>query len=267
VSDGLHAYREIVAARLRSQLAYRASFGLDVLGSMMVALTDFTELYVIFHNVPTLGGLDVSAAFLVFGLATMGFAAANAVCGELDTMPAFIRSGTLEVMLLRPLPLLAQIITGDVRLKRIGGAAVGAVVLAAGLVRSDVRWTPARVALVALSPLSGALVFGALFVVAGAVQFWLVDAAEVTNGFTYGSSYASRYSVGAMPLPVRLLFAFVIPAAFTAYLPAIAILGLRGPAWVPGWLGWCAPVVGVLAWAVALVIWRQGVRHYTGAGG
>jgi ABC-2 type transport system permease protein len=263
----LAAYRAIVAARLRSQLVYRASFRLDVLGSLMVALTDFAEVYIIFHNVPTLGGLDLRASLLVFGLATLGFAIANAVFGELDTMPQFIRTGSLETMLLRPLPLLAQIVTGDVRLKRVGGALVGLAVLVVGLLRLDVQWTPARAALLLLSPLSGAMIYGALFVVAGAVQFWLVDASEVTNATTYGSAYASRYSSGAMPLPVRLLFAFVVPAAFTAYLPALAILGLPGPPWVPGWLGWCAPGVALLSWVGALALWRAGVRHYTGAGG
>lgn len=263
----LGAYRAIVAARLRSQLIYRTSFRLDVFGSLMVALTDFAEVYVIFHNVPTLGGLDVRASFLVFGLATLGFALANAVFGELDTMPQFIRTGSLDTMLLRPLPLLSQIITGDVQLKRLGGALVGFVVLVLGLANVQVDWTPARVTLLLLSPFSGAMIYGALFVVAGAVQFWLVDAAEITNATTYGSAYASRYSGGALPLPVRLLFAYIVPAAFTAYLPAIAILGLPGPAWVPAWLGWCAPLVGVLSWAAALLLWRAGIRHYTGAGG
>ena len=259
----LAAYRAVLGARLRSQLMYRTSFGLDVFGSLMVATTDFGEIYVIFHNVPTLGDLDLPAAMLVFGLASIGFATANMVCGELDTIPQFIRAGTLEVMLLRPLPLLAQLITGDVRLKRIGGAVVGLVTLTLGLVRADIRWTPQAVALVAVTPLVGA----ALFVAAGALQFWLVDSPEVTNSFTYGSAYASHYSSAVMPLPVRLLFAFVVPAAFTAYLPTLALLGRPGPAWLPGWLGWCSPLVAVLAWAAALLLWRAGVRRYTGAGG
>ena len=199
----------------------------------MVAATDFVEIYVIFHNVPTLGGLDAAAAFLVFGLGTLAFALANALFGELDTVPTFIRTGTLEVMLLRPMPLLAQIVTGDVRLKRDRRGRRRRRRPRLGLTFADVRWTPATVVLLVLSPLSGAAVFGALFVVAGAVQFWLVDAAEVTNGFTYGSSYASRYSGGALPLPVRLFFAFVVPASFTAYLPTLAILGLPGPPWLP----------------------------------
>jgi ABC-2 type transport system permease protein len=263
----IDAYKVVLGARLRSQLVYRTSFGLDLFGSAMVAVTDFAEIYVIFHNVPTLGGLDAAAASLVFGLGTLAFALANATCGELDNIPQYIRTGQLETMLLRPMPLLAQIVTGDVRLKRFGGAAVGVVVLGTGLALSDVHWTPARVALLVLSPLSGAMVFSALFVAAGAVQFWLIDAEEVTNGFTYGSSYAARYSGGALPLPVRLLFAFVVPAAFTAYLPTLALLDLPGPPWLPAWLGWCTPLAGIAAWTGALLLWRQGVRHYTGAGG
>jgi ABC-2 type transport system permease protein len=177
-SPWLGVYRTLLAARLKSQLTYRISFGLDIFGSIMVEATDFAEIYVIFHNVPTLGGLDITSAFLVFGLGTLGFALANAVFGELDTMPTFIRTGTLEVMLLRPLPLLAQIITGDVRLKRLGGAAVGVVVLGVGLATADMWAGHARPALSARCP---AAIFGALFPVAGAVQFWLTDAGDVTT--------------------------------------------------------------------------------------
>jgi ABC-2 type transport system permease protein len=263
----LAAYRAVFRARLRSQTVYRVSFGLEVFGTAMVALTDFAEVYAIFHNVPTLGGLSVGEAYLLFGLGTLGFSLANAVFGELDKVPEFIRTGSLEVMLLRPQPLLAQVVTGDVRLKRIGGIGVGLVVLAVGLRLVEVDWTPSRVALAVLSPLSGALVFGALFIVAGAIQFWLVDAGEVTNSLTYGSAYASRYSSAALPLPIRLLFVFVLPAGFTAYLPTLALLGRPGPAWVPGWLGWGTPVAALVSMALAVALWQLGVRHYTGAGG
>jgi ABC-2 type transport system permease protein len=263
----LSAYRTVVASRLRSQLVYRTSFGLDVLGSATIALVDFAEVYVIFHNVPLLGGLDAGAAFLLFGLATMGFALANAVCGQLDDMPTHIRTGALEVMLLRPQPLLAQVITNDIMLKRIGGAAVSTVVLGAGISLVDVQWTPQRLLLLAVTPLAGAGVFSALFLTAGALQFWMIDAAEVTNSFTYGSSYASRFPAAVLPLPIRAFFTFVVPAAFTAYLPMLALLGLPGPPGLPTWLGWCAPGVAIIACAAAATLWRFGVRHYTGAGG
>jgi ABC-2 type transport system permease protein len=130
-----------------------------------------------------------------------------------------------------------------------------------------VRWTPARAALITVAPLAAAVLFGSLFVVAGAVQFWLVDAAEVTNAFTYGGNYAAQFSSGVFPGPLRVLLITAVPVSFTSYLPVAAVLGLPGPPGVPGWLGWCAPVAAVLAVGAAALVWRAGLRHYTGAGG
>jgi ABC-2 type transport system permease protein len=67
-------------------------------------------------------------------------------------------------------------------------------------------------------------------------------------------------------VPLRVLFAFVVPAAFVAYLPVLVLLDLPGPAGLPQWLGWCTRLAAVVIWAVALAGWRAGLRHYTGAG-
>jgi viologen exporter family transport system permease protein len=261
------AYRVILGSRLRSQTSYRTSFTLDLAGSFVIGVLEFIEVYVIFHNVPQLGGLDFTGALLVFGLANLGFALGDLVAGHIDEVPDLIRHGTLDVLLLRPLPLLAQLMTNDFQLRRVGRATLGVIVLTAGLTRVDVDWTPARLALFAVTPLAAAVIFAALFVAAGAVQFWLVDGAEFTNAFTYGSSYAASFSPAVLPLPLRILFSFVVPAAFAAYLPTLAVLGRPGPPLLPAWLGWWAPVAALAAWLAAVGLWRLGVRHYSGAGG
>ena len=263
----LRAYRVLLGSRIRAQTGYRTSFSLDVLGSLMVGVVEFVEVYVIFHNVPQLGGLDLTAAVLVFGLANLGFALGDLVAGHLDEVPTLIRLGTLDVLLLRPLSVLGQLMTSDVQLRRLGRAAVGLALLTLALTRADIAWTPARVALLVVTPFAGAVLFAALFLAAGAVQFWLVDGGEFTHAFTYGASYAASFSPAVLSLPLRALFSFVVPAAFTAYLPALALLGLPGPELLPAWLGWWVPVAAAVAWLVALAAWRLGLRRYTGAGG
>ena len=66
---------------------------------------------------------------------------------------------------------------------------------------------------------------------------------------------------------MRIFFTFVVPAAFTAYLPTLVILGKPGgdvaePTWA-----WWLPMAAAWVWGVALLSWRFGVRHYQGAGG
>jgi ABC-2 type transport system permease protein len=261
------AYRVLLGSRIRSQTSYRTSFWLDVLASVMVGVVEFVEVYVVFHNIPVLGGLDFSAAMLVFGLANLGFALGDLFAGHLDEVPTLIRLGTLDVLLLRPLSVLGQLVTSDVQLRRLGRAGIALLLLGVALSRLDVDWTPARLALLVVTPFAGALLFAALFLAAGAVQFWLVDGGEFTHAFTFGASYAASFSPAVLSVPLRALFTFVVPAAFTAYLPTLAILGREGPPWLPGWLGWWLPVAAATSWLVALGLWRLGLRHYTGAGG
>jgi ABC-2 type transport system permease protein len=265
--EPVRAYRAILGSRVRSQVAYRSSFGLDLLGSVGVGLLEAAEIYVIFQNVDALGGLGVGPVLLVFALANLSFALAGVVVGHLDELPTYLRSGTLDAMLLRPLPVLAQLVTSDVSLRRLGRAAVAVVVLAVALPLAVDRWSLGAAAMLVMAPFTGFIVFSSLFVAAAGVQFWLGDGSELTNAFTYGSSYVSAYPASVLHVAVRSFFTFVVPAAFTAYLPTLVITGQPGPPGLPAGLGWFTPVVAALAVAVSLAIWRTGLRHYSGAGG
>ncbi|HVE62469.1 MAG TPA: ABC-2 family transporter protein [Mycobacteriales bacterium] len=261
------AYRALLGARLRAQTSYRASFALDLLANVGIGLLEFCEIYVIFHNIDVLGGLDWQEALLVFALSNIAFSLADLGFGHLDELPRYLRAGTLDAMLLRPLPLLGQLVTSDISLRRLGRTAIALVVLAYALPTAVADWTPAKLLLVLVTPIAGAAVFAALFVCAAALQFWLVDGGEVANAFTYGGSYVSQYPSSVLHVLLRSFFTFVVPASFVAYLPTLVLLDRSPPTGLPAALGWCAPLAAMAMSVVAAAWWRQGIRHYTGAGG
>lgn len=263
----LRPYRVLLASRMRAQMQYRASFVTDIFGTVAVGLAELAEVWVIFHNVDVLGGLDFTAALLVFALSNISFSLADMLVGHLDNLPSYIREGRVDAFYVRPLPLLAQLMTSDLSLRRIGRLSVAVVALVVALSTADVPWSAATVALIALTIVSGLAIFAALFTVAGGLQFFLVDGAEFTNTFTYGSAYAAQQSQRIFPDPLRILWTFVIPTAFVSYLPTLAILDLPGDFLAPSWLAWFTPVAALLAWAIAGLCWRAGTRHYQGAGG
>ncbi len=260
-------YTALLGSRLHAQTAYRAGFVMDLFANVGIGLLEFVEIYVILTHTSTLGAMSASGALLVFALANIGFSLADLAVGHVDNLPTYLRAGTLDTFLLRPLPALAQLVTSDVALKRLGRTGVALIVLAVATPTAVAHWTPAKVVLLALTPVTGAAIFSALFVMAAAMQFWLVDGGELANSFTYGGSYAASYPASVLHLPLRVLFTFVVPAAFTAYLPALLLVEQPGPAGLPSWLGWLTPLVAVLAWGIALLVWRAGMRRYTGAGG
>lgn len=263
----LTPYRVILRSRIRAQMQYRTSFVTDILGTVGVGLTELAEVWVIFHNVDLLGGLDFTAALLVFALSNICFSLADVFVGHLDLLPTYIRAGTIDAFYVRPLPLLAQFMSSEISLRRVGRLVVAVVVLTVALSRPDIAWDVATVALLLLSIVSGTAIFSALFTAAGGLQFFVVDGAEFTNAFTYGGSYAAQQPQPVFPDPLRIFWTFVVPTAFVAYLPAVVILDLPGDFLAPTWLAWCTPLAAAFAWAAAALCWRAGTRHYQGAGG
>jgi ABC-2 type transport system permease protein len=252
---------------MRSQRTHRANFLLDLTSSLLVGFVELAEVWVVFRAVHALGGLDLPAVVLVFGVADLAFSLADLAFGHCDTLPTYLRAGTLDVFYLRPQPLLLQLVTSDVSLRRLARAAVGLAALVVGLAVNDVAWSVRAVALLVLALISGVATFAAMFVWAGGAQFYLVDGAEATNAFVYGGRYSATQPASVWTRPLVVVFGFFFPMAFTAYLPVVTLLGLPGPGWMPAWLGWCAPVAAGWAWALALATWRAGVRHYQGGGG
>ncbi len=263
----VHVYRTVIGSRIRSQLAYRTSFWLNVVTSVAVGVVEFIELYVILANVPVFGGLNLPQAALVFALANAGFALADLVFGQLDTMPTYLRLGRLEVMLVRPMPLILQLITSDFQLRRLGRVAISVVIIIVVLPALHLDYTPATTYLLVITPFVGAAIYAAFFATAGGLQFFLIDGAEFTSSFVYGGSYAGQLPGSVLITPIRVLFTFVFPATVTAYLPALLIMGLEGPEFLPAWLGWFAPLFAGWAWLLAWLAWRAGMRRFTGAGG
>lgn len=247
-------------------MSYRASFALDLATQALSQWVELVAILVLFSHVNALGGFTKEEVLLMYAFAGMAFGIANIFAGQLDNLPAYIRAGTFDVLLLRPLGTLPQIMVSDVRLRRVGRIVGALAVVVYALANVSVAWTPAKVALTIATPLAGAVIFSAIWVVTCSACFWVVEGREFANAFTYGSGAFTSYPVNVYSAPLRWVMAFIVPGAFVAYYPSLALLGKQDPLGLPGWVGWTSPLVAALAAGVAALVWRFAVRHYRGTG-
>ncbi|GLY18166.1 ABC transporter permease [Kineosporia sp. NBRC 101677] len=267
LASAVRPYRVLLGARVRAQSSYRSSFALDLVSSVLVALVELAEVWVLYRAVDEIGGLDLAAVLVVFGLADTAFSIAGLLVGHVDTLPRYLRAGTFDIFCLRPLPLLAQLMTSDITLRRLSRVAVGLTVLIAALFANDVAFSPVNCLLIALSLATGTSICAAVYIAASGVQFFLIDASEMTNSIVYGGRYAATQPGSVWTRPVVAVFGFAVPMAFTGYLPTLTLLGLPTHWHLPSWVGWAAPLAAVWMWGLAWLSWRIGTRHYQGGGG
>jgi ABC-2 type transport system permease protein len=255
-----------VVAQIRSYTAYRASFAIDLMTNGLVPLLDLATILAIFQVTAGLGGFSATEVLVMFGLSSLAFALADLAVGEIEKLRNVIRAGGLDAVLVRPLSVLGQLLSSGFAFRRLGRTAVALIVLVVAVTRAHLALTPARLALVVLAPVAGAVLFGSIFVACATVAFWWIDSGEFANAFTYGGRDFTSYPVTVYGRVFRHVFAYGLGFAFVSYYPALALFGRPDPLGLPRWVAWSSPAVAAVALLVASVIWRFGVRQYRSAG-
>ncbi|WP_328538532.1 ABC transporter permease [Streptomyces sp. NBC_00344] len=266
MAEGLRAYWLIAGMWIRSTMAYRASFLLTALGNFAATAFDFVAILLMFSHVNSLGGYSLGEIAFLYGAAAASFGFSDLVMGSMDRLGRRVRDGTLDTLLVRPAPVLAQIAADRFALRRLGRVTQGLLVLGYAIGVLDVDWTPVKILLVPVMVLSGAVIFSAVFVAGAAFQFWAQDASEVQNAFTYGGVTLLEYPPTVFAKDLLRGVTFVVPLAFVNWLPALYVLGRPYPLDVPRWTAFLGPVVAVACCLLAGAAWRLGLRAYRSTG-
>src|SRR5438105_637316 len=264
--DSLSLYARLVGAQLRSQMQYKASFVMALVGSFLVNVTEFGVIAVLFTRIPLLAGWSLAEVALLYGLSGVTFALAETVAAALDEFQVHIVRGTFDRVLVRPRGALFQVIVEDFALRRVGRIAQAALVLVIALRLLPVDWSVDKALVLALTLLSGTAIYFAIFVLGASFCFWSVQAKEATHVFTYGGDGVASYPLDIYRGSVRRFFTFVVPLAFVNYEPALYLLGRPDPLGLPEAARLLSPVAALAMAGLARFGWQQGVRHYQSTG-
>ncbi|MGH4032723.1 ABC transporter permease [Actinomycetota bacterium Odt1-20B] len=251
---------------IRSLMAYRVSFAMTLLGNFAVTAFDFVAILLMFSQVDRLGGYGLPEIAFLYGVSCTAFGFADLLIGSMDRLGRRVRDGTLDTLLVRPAPVIAQVAADRFGLHRLGRLAQGALVLGYALVALDIGWTPLKVLMIPLMLLCGAAIFGSVFVAGGAFQFAAQDAAQVQNAFTYGGTTLLQYPPTVFAKDLVRGVTFVLPLAFVNWVPALYVLGRPYPLDLPQWVAFTPPLVAAACVALAGLAWRAGLRSYRSTG-
>ncbi|MHC4599237.1 MAG: ABC transporter permease [Planctomycetota bacterium] len=264
--DSLRLYVRYIAISVRAQLQYRASTVMILLGNLLVTGIEFLGMWALFDRFGHLRGWRLEEVALLYGMANVAFATAEAVARGFDVFSHLIRSGDFDRFLLRPRSTAFQVASRELLLTRFGRLFQGAAVLLWAISALDVTWTAPKLALLVGAILGGACIFSGLFILQATLAFWTIESLEIVNTVTYGGLETTQYPLEIYAKWFRRFFTFVIPLACMNYFPSLAITGHAGAFAVPEWVPWISPLFGFFFLVVCLRVWGFGVRHYRSTG-
>ncbi|MEU0198257.1 MULTISPECIES: ABC-2 family transporter protein [unclassified Streptomyces] len=257
----------VTALNFRAQMEYRTEFLLMIAIGAIWQVSVIVFATVLLSRFAGMGGWDSSDVLLIPATRMLAHGLFVLLLGRMHWAGQQIQEGRIDIYLMRPMPVHRQIQLAFFPTNAIGDLTVAAGLMVGALSRSDLDWTAGRISYLVAAVLGGMLLEAALFTLVAsaglrfpAADYWGRWLEELLG--TFGS-----YPLNVLPRAVGGFLTYGLPLAFVAYFPAAVLTGHGHTTGVPYWLAASAPLLGLLAYLGARLVWRWSLRHYTGING
>ncbi|MEV0231245.1 ABC-2 family transporter protein [Nonomuraea sp. NPDC050786] len=248
----------------RAAAAYPVSFALMIVFGVVTASLDVAVILIVFANTTTLAGFSRDEVLFLYGTAGVSFAICDTFVSNIDRVSQHIKAGTLDTILIRPVSAWVQLTTDRFVPGRIGRILQSVIVLGYAIAALDLDGR--RAWMIPVMVVTGVVIFAALWTLAGAMQFVLTDAPEVSNALTYGSAQLNQYPLSIYARDLVRAVTYVFPLAFVNWQPGLYVLGRADPFGTPELMRFAGPAAALVLALLAGLAWRQGIRHYRSTG-
>ncbi len=243
-----------------NELQYRANFWIQLINSTVGLGVAIVAIAVVYGQTDSLGGWAQPELLAVMGVhLIVGGFLRTFVNPNMWNLLSDVQEGTLDYTLTRPAD--SQLLV-SVRQVSIWNAidiflGVGVVWYAANQMTADIGIGHALTFTVAV--MSGAITIYAIWLAVASMAFKTIridNLMQLLNGIYE----AGRWPVGIYPFWLRSSLTVIIPLAFAITIPAEIISDRVNWEWMLAWVG-----VATLALVGSRLVWRWGVKNYSGA--
>jgi ABC-2 type transport system permease protein len=243
-----------------NELQYRVNFFVQLFQSALALGTGLIALSLVFSYTATLGGWSQAELLIVMGVHILvGGLIKTLIQPNMERLMEDVQQGTLDYALTKPADSQVLVSVREFRVWQTIDIVMGAIVMAAGVwrLRSSIGALDALAFGAAI--LLGGLMIYSVWLMLTTGSFWIVRVDNILEIFQ--SFYqAGRWPVGIYPGWLRSSLTFIVPVAFAVTVPAEALTSRLTGSVLLAMLGLAA-----LLFALARILWRVGLRHYTGA--
>jgi ABC-2 type transport system permease protein len=243
-----------------NELQYRLNLYLQLGQSAIALLVGLLGLQLVFSQTTDLAGWSASELLVVMGVyMLMGGVIRAYIQPNMLRLMEEIQQGSLDFALTRPVDGQVVVSLREFHFWSLVDFVLGLLVVAVGVSRSQAQvglWQ--GLAFVA-ALLLGAVILYCFWLILSASAFWIIRVGEVVELFE-GVYAAGRWPVRIYPRWLRLSLTFLIPVAFAVTIPAEALTGRLTPQALLGTFG-----LALVFMALARLVWRLGVKQYSGA--
>ncbi|ASA24450.1 ABC transporter permease [Paenibacillus donghaensis] len=258
----VYLYQRMYVQQLKAILEYNKDFYILMCSAALTQVLGFVFLWVIYDRIPDINGWQFwevifmyAMIFLTEGIGSLFFEGTWRLSG-------LVNRGELDRYLLRPVPVVLQIFCTGVGINGLGNLLIGVVMVWQSFVRSQLEWSPEKIAVIAVLLLSAVVTRVSINLAGNSAAFWVRNSGNAFPLMVHSLADLAKYPITIFHQSIRIFISTVPPYAFISFYPATYIFDKSGGAsW---WL--LSPVVAIGSAAASYGIFRLGLSRYESTG-
>lgn len=254
-------YLGLITLNLKSQMQYKLSFFLTIIGQFITAFTSFFGLYFLFDQINAIDTFSYEEVLLCFSVIMMAFSIGEMFGGGLAVFSGILGNGVFDRALVRPRSVILQILVSHMDFTRLGLLIQAALVLSYAITQSEIVWNYQKILTLGLMILCGSAVFFGLFLLKASCTFFTVGDLDFLNIFTYGARKFGKYPFSVYGNMILKFLTFVIPLALFQYYPLLYLIDRTNNTFYM-----LLPLVSLLFLLPCYAVFRFGLSRYKSTG-
>lgn len=258
----LDIYKDFVVQYLKILMQSKANFFIGFIGFICTQASGILFLTMIFSQIPNLNGWSFYEILFIYGFAQLPRGLDHLFSDYIwmFSMNVIVR-GEFDRYLLRPLNPLFQVLAETLQLDALGELFVGIIIVVISVLNLDIQITFLRILSFILVIVAGSIIYTAIKLFFASFAFWIKESITILN-IVYMFSDFTKYPTSIYSKGVQIILNFIIPFAFTAFIPASYFLNKSS--FVYAVIGTC--IVAIISFAIAYATWLKGIGAYESSG-
>lgn len=258
----LKLYPCLVSKSIQGTMSYKGDFFLGVGASVLMQSMGFVFLWAVFRDLPEINGWSFYQIVFVYGMAAISLGLNEFLFAGSWNVGRYIREGSLDRLLLRPIGIMFSIFADDVGIHGLGSVLFGLAVCVTSLYRLHMGLSIGKALFWTVAMICGALIFFSVNMICAALAFWVTDSQSAMILFQNTSEFC-KYPITIYGRGLQIVMTYLIPFGFCSYYPATFLLGMDSKP-----IYWLGPVAAATTALTATgLLWRSALGKYQSAGG
>ena len=246
---------------LKSEMQYKQALYVGFFSQILSCLTSLIGVYFLFDKFGSIEGFLFHEVLICFSISYVGFSLTECFFRGFDNFDTLISNGKFDIMLIRPQPVLFQIIGEIIEIKKLGRSTFAISLLIFVIAKNPILWSPEKIFAIIFMIIGTVVIYSGLFIIKATICFYTTSSLEIMNIFTDGARDLTQYPLTIYKKAVLDFFTYIIPLALVNLYPFLYIIGKsEKKAFI------FLPMITFFYLIPCYIFWKIGLKKYKSTG-